>query len=144
MRKALATLLRVREVGKKQARQSFGEAERARIAQEGTVASLEGAIASSRARAQDMDPGLPAHWYALEHEYRVRKAEELREAHVRLDALATEAARRRAVLTEASREARVVEAALESYDEKVAKERRQADGRKIDAMATTRWWRDNS
>jgi flagellar export protein FliJ len=144
MRKALATLLRVRDVGKKQARQAFGEAERARIAQEGAVSSIEQAIVASQARAQDLDPGLPAHWYALEHEYRIRKVEELNEARVRLDTLATESARRREVLTEASREARVVEAALESYDERAAKERRQADGRKIDAMATTRWWRDNS
>jgi flagellar export protein FliJ len=144
MRKALATLLRVREVEKKQARQAFGEAERARIAQEGVVGGIHAEIDAARAEAAGRTEGLPAHWLALEHQWRLRKEVELRRAHVELEARAEKSAVAREALTHASRESRVVEAALESYDERVAVERRRAEGRKLDATATQRWWRENS
>jgi len=144
MRKALATLLRVREVEKKQARQAFGEAERARIAQEGVISSIHAELASARSDAEARTGGLPAHWLALEHQWRLRKEVELRaESAVLADRVRVSAGAREA-LTHASRESRVVEAALEGYDERVAVERRRAEGRKLDATATQRWWRENS
>ncbi|MEC7947491.1 MAG: flagellar FliJ family protein [Myxococcota bacterium] len=144
MRKALATLLRVRDVEKKQARQTFGEAERARIAQEGVVGGIHDEIDRARTDAAGRGAGLPAHWIALEHQWRLRKEVELRRAHQELAVREEKAAEARAALTHASRESRVVEAALESYDEKVAVENRRAEGRKLDATATQRWWQENS
>ena len=144
MRKALATLLRVREVEKKQARQAFGEAERARIAQEGVVSAIHAELATARAHALERTSGMPAHWLALEHQWRLRRELDLRVESDALDERAAAAAVARESLTHASRESRVVEAALEGYDERVAVERRRAEGRKLDATATQRWWRENS
>lgn len=144
MRKALATLLRVRDVEKKQARQSFGEAERARISQEVVVGGIHDEIDAVRADATGRTDALPAHWLALEHQWRLRKEVELRRAEQELQVRAETSAEARQALTHASRESRVVEVALESYDERVAAERRRADGRRLDATATQRWWRENS
>ena len=144
MSRALATLLRVREIRKKQARNSFGEAERARIAQDGHVTAIQSAIASSRDRGREGIEDGAAHWVALEHGYRLKKEVELREARTSLHELSELAMVRRADLQEASRKSRVVEAALERYDEQMALDRRRADGRRIDAMATMRWWRENT
>ena len=144
MRKALATLLRVREVEKKQARQAFGEAERARIAQEGVVDGIHSDLAAARSHAASRGSGVPAHWLAMDHQWRLRKEVELRAANDELAQREAVAATAREQLTHASRESRVVEAALEGYDERVAVERRRAEGRKLDATATQRWWRENS
>lgn len=144
MRKALATLLRVRDVEKKQARQRFGEAERSRIAQESVVGDIHNEIDAARAHSSGRTEALPAHWLAMEHQWRLRKEVELRRAHQELAVRSDKSAEARAALTHASRESRVVEAALEGYDERVAVERRRAEGRKLDATATQRWWRENS
>jgi flagellar biosynthesis chaperone FliJ len=55
---------------------------------------------------------------------------------------ATTTAQRRAELVEADRDARVVELALEQYDERVALEKSRREGRQLDEMATVRWWRE--
>jgi flagellar export protein FliJ len=144
MSRALATLLRVREIRKKQARNAFGEAERARIAQDGQVLAIESAIDDSRNRGGEAIEDGTAHWVALEHGFRLRKEVELRQARDSLEQLSEAATARRMDLQEASRKSRVVEAALERYDEQVALDRRRADGRRIDAMATMRWWRENT
>jgi flagellar export protein FliJ len=144
VRKALATLLRVRDVEKKQARQLFGEAERSRIAQEGVVGGIHGEIDAARAHSAERTEALPAHWLAMEHQWRLRKEVELRRAHQELAVRSDKSTEARQALTHASRESKVVEAALESYDERVAVERRRAEGRKLDATATQRWWRENS
>ena len=142
MRKALAALLRVRDAHKKVAEREFGAAERARIRQEGQVDALRDAMNSSHSGDELGYPGGDASWLAIEHSYRLRMLVRLRKEESVLQQRSQESAQTRELLVEADRERRVVEIALEQHDARVALERRRADGRKIDSMASARWWRE--
>jgi hypothetical protein len=141
MKRALSALQRVREIEKKQARQSFADAERARIAQEVRVDTILAAVEESRGR------GAPAEgeavWAHMEHAFRLRMEVQLRSERSVLEQRAVEVSRRRAVLNEATRATRVVEVAIERIEEMEALEARRADGRRLDALAGIRWWREN-
>ena len=143
MRKALAALLRVREAHKKMAERDFGAAERARIAQEGQVDSLRHAMISSHTGDELGYPGGDASWLAIEHSYRLRMLVRLRKEEVVLQQHSQASAHMRDALVEADRERRVVELALEQHDARVALEHKRSEGRKIDAMAGARWWREH-
>lgn len=143
MRKALAALLRVREAHKKVAETEFGAAERARIAQEGQVASIRTAMISSHSGDDLGYPGGDASWLAIEHSYRLRMLVRLRKEEAVLHQRSQESAQRRDALVEADRERRVVELALEQHDARVALELKRSEGRKLDAMAGARWWREH-
>lgn len=144
MRKALAALLRVREAEKKVAEREFGEAERARFASEAACDGIRGAMNGSHSGDALGYPGGDAAWLAMEHTYRLRMLVRLRKEEGVLKQRTQVSDQRRDLLVEADRSRRVVELALESHDEKVALEERRSDGRKLDAMAGARWWRDRS
>jgi flagellar export protein FliJ len=142
MRKALATLLRVRKIEKRMARAAFAEAEQSRQRQEDRVDDVYGAMDQSRQAEQiGMQVG-SAHWLAASHSHRLRLEVDLRRESGILQERATTTAQRRAELVEADRDARVVELALEQYDERVALEKSRREGRQLDEMATVRWWRE--
>ena len=140
MRKA-ATLL-VYEVEKKQARRAFGEAgARGSPGKVWWMGSTP--ISPQPVRAASRGIGVPAIGSPWTTSGGFKEVE-LRAANDELAQREAVAATAREQLTHASRESRVVEAALEGYDERVAVERRRAEGRKLDATATQRWWRENS
>jgi flagellar export protein FliJ len=142
VRKALAALLRVRDAHKKVAEREFGAAERERIRQEGQVDSIQHAMISSHTGDELGYPGGDASWLAIEHSFRLRMLVRLRKEEAVLHQCSQESAIRRDRLVEADRERRVVELALEQHDAAVALEQRRSDGRKIDSMASMRWWRE--
>ena len=144
MRKALATLLRVRSIEKRVAKTEFAEAERVRNLQEQRVDGIKAAMEQSRAASDLGAGGSQACWVAHEHAHRLRLEVDLRRESGILHKRTVIATRRRVDLTEADRAERVVELALEKHDEQVALETRRADGRRLDAMASARWWRENS
>lgn len=144
MRKALATLLRVREVEKRVARQHFADAERARRRQESRVVDIQDTMDQSRQAEAIGVEGGQAHWIAHQHAWRLRLEVDLRRESGILERRSVEARRMRSALVEADRAARVVEVAIERHDERVALEEKRADGRRLDELATTRWWRENS
>lgn len=141
MRKALAALLRVREAEKKVAERAFGEAERARIASEEHVETLQHAVISSHTGDAMGYPGGDAGWLAMEHSYRLRMQVRIRKERSVLTEHTRVSDARRGELVEADKARRVVELALEHHDEREALEARRADGRRLDAMAGARWWR---
>ena len=143
MRKALSTLLRVRSIEKRRAQNAFGEAERARIAQEELVDGIHHQIVQGRQAGVSELASHQAHWAAMEHQWRLHKEVQLRKAGAELEVRDAASQEARAELSEASKHYRVVELALEGYDERDALEQRRSDGRKLDAMATQRWWREN-
>ncbi len=143
MRKALATLLRVRAVEKRVAKQRFAEAELARRDQEGRVFGIHDAMDQSReAESIGVEMG-HAHWISHQHAWRLRLEVDLRRERGILERRAVEASRKRAMLREADRASRVVELALERHDDEVAINEKRAVGRVLDELATTRWWREN-
>jgi flagellar export protein FliJ len=142
MRKALATLLRVRNIEKKVARTAFTEAERARQRQEDRVHDVYSAMEQSRQAEQiGMQVG-QAHWLAASHSHRLRLEVDLRRESGLLHERAKVTAKRRSQLVEADRSARVVELALEEYDTRMELEASRREARKLDEMATVRWWRE--
>ena len=142
MRKALATLLRVRNIEKKVARTAFVEAERARQRQEDRVRDVYSAMDQSRQAEQiGMQVG-QAHWLAASHSHRLRLEVDLRRESGLLQDRAKVTKKCRLELVEADRSARVVELALEEYDARVELEAARREGRKLDEMATVRWWRE--
>ncbi len=144
MRKALATLLRVRDIEKKVARSQFSAAERARQAQEDRVTGVVDAMDQSREAEQIGLEAGEAHWLAASHSHRLRLEVDLRRESGILQERARVVAHRRAELVEADRSARVVELALEQYDARVELEEQRREGRKLDEMATVRWWREQN
>ena len=144
MRKALSTLLRVRNIEKKVARSEFAEAERARQTQEDRVAGVFDSMDQSREAEQIGLAAGEAHWLAASHSHRLRLEVDLRRESGILQERARVVAHRRANLVEADRNARVVELALEQYDVRVELEEQRQEGRKLDEMATVRWWREQN
>lgn len=142
MRKALATLLRVREIEKKVAKTAFAEAERSRQNQEDRVERVYSAMEQSRQAEQLGRSVGEAHWLAASHSHRLRLEVDLRRESGILHERAKVTARRRLELVEADRNARVVELVLEEYDAREALESSRREARKLDEMATVRWWRE--
>lgn len=142
MRKALATLLRVREIEKKVAKTAFAEAERSRQNQEDRVERVYSAMEQSRQAEQIGRAVGEAHWLAASHSHRLRLEVDLRRESGILHERAKVTARRRLELVEADRNARVVELVLEEYDAREALESSRREARKLDEMATVRWWRE--
>jgi hypothetical protein len=143
VRRALQALHRVRAVEKKLAMQRFAEAERARQRQEDEVLAVEEAMELSR-QADALGAALgEAHWIASQHAWRLRLEVDLRRESSLLERRAVDSSRCRAALVEADRESRVVELAIEKLDELEALEARRAEGRRMDELANTRWWREN-
>ena len=142
MRKALSTLLRVREIEKKVAKTAFAEAERARQKQEDRVHRVYAAMDQSREAEQIGLSVGEAHWLAASHSHRLRLEVDLRRESGILHERARVTARRRSDLVEADRNARVVELVLEEYDAREALEASSREGRKLDEIATVRWWRE--
>ena len=140
MRSTLATLQRVREINKKISRQAYVTAERNRIEQEAVVARVEERIVDTYA----IDTGTTAGAMNEVHDWRKKlKVDLLREEDL-LRSRVDSANKRRDELRETTRDARVVELALERYDEEAALVERRLDGKRIDDMATVRWWRARS
>lgn len=143
MRKALATLLRVRAIEKKVAQREFLSAELARRDQEGRVVAVSDAMNQSREAEQMGVEAGEAHWLAASHSHRLRLEVDLRRETSILHRRARTATKRRAALVEADRSARVVELALEQYDARVEEEKQRREARLLDEMATVRWWREH-
>lgn len=142
MRKALATLLRVRNIEKKVARTAFAAAEQARQHQEDRVQNVFAAMDQSRQAEQIGMQAGEAHWLAASHSHRLRLEVDLRRESGILQQRAKVTASRRAELVDADRNARVVELALEQYDERMELEASRREARQLDEMATVRWWRE--
>jgi flagellar export protein FliJ len=142
MRKALATLLRVRAIEKKVAQTAFAEAEKSRMNQEDRVQDVYSAMDQSRQAEQIGRSVGEAHWLAASHSHRLRLEVDLRRESGILHERAKVTARRRLELVEADRSARVVELVLEEYDAREELEASRREGRKLDEMATIRWWRE--
>lgn len=142
MRKALATLLRVRDIEKRVAQSNFAEAEQSRQRQEDRVQGVFSAMDQSRQAEQIGLSVGEAHWLAAAHSHRLRLEVDLRRESGILQDRAKVTAERRAELVEADRNARVVELALEQYDARVELEAQRREARLLDEMATVRWWRE--
>ncbi|MBL8615295.1 MAG: hypothetical protein JNM72_06785 [Deltaproteobacteria bacterium] len=142
MGRGLYTLERVRSIEKRIAKNSFAEAERVRRVQEDRVITIEQQMEASRvAEALGADGG-QACWVANEHAWRIRLEGDLRREVTVLERRMTEVRARRAELTDADRAHRVVESAIERQEAEAELEARRADGRRLDALAGVRWWRE--
>lgn len=137
MSEVLSTLSRVREIQKKVSKQAFASAERSRILQEEAVDQLQGHIL----RSHSATPKPEAWMVGCEHRFRGKLRGDLVTEQSELHSRAEVAAQRRSELQEASREARVVELAMEAHQEMETLFERRADNKRIDDMAAVRWWR---
>lgn len=143
MGRALYTLERVRSIEKRLAKNNFADAERVRRVQEDRVITIEQQMEASRvAEALAVDGG-QACWVANEHAWRIRLEGDLRREVGVLERRAAEVRVRRDELTAADRSHRVVESAIERQEAEAELEARRADGRRLDAIASVRWWREN-
>ena len=141
MTRALRTLERVRSIEKRVAKNNFADAERVRRVQEDRVLTIEQQMESSRvAEALGADGG-QACWIANEHAWRIRLEGDLRREVGVLERRVAEVRARRVELTDADRAHRVVESAIERQEAEAELEARRADGRRLDAIASVRWWR---
>jgi hypothetical protein len=113
MRSTLATLKRVRDIHKKVSRQAFVTAERNRIEQEGVVVRVEERIRAT----YEVDAGITAGSMMQVHDWRTKLSSDLVREEDLLRSRVESANRRRDDLRELTRDARVVELALERYDE---------------------------
>ena len=141
MHKALKTLLRVREVEQKAARQRFAEAERDRIAQEDRIGAIRDQINDSHGHEPEVGGTADAHDMATAQSFRLRREVQLKRERMELHARELKSNGRRNELREATQEARVVELALEARLEQDRIEARKKEARIMDELASTRWWR---
>lgn len=144
MGSALNALLRVRGIEKRVAKNELAEAERVRREQETRVGLIEGAMEQSRIAEALGAEGGQACWVANEHAWRIRLEGDLRRESAILSRRDVEARARREALGNADRRERVVEQAIERHEAEAALEARRADGRRLDGVATVRWWRENN
>ena len=143
MGRALYTLERVRNIEKRLAKYNFADAERVRRVQEDRVITIEQQMESSRVAESLAVDGGQACWVANEHAWRIRLEGDLRREVGVLERRAAEVRVRREELTAADRAHRVVESAIERQEAEAELEARRADGRRLDAIASVRWWREN-
>jgi flagellar export protein FliJ len=141
MHKALKTLLRVREAEQKAAKQRFAEAERARIVQEERISAIREQIMGSHEDEPEAGEAGEANALALSQAYRLRRQVQLKRENIELHVREAKSNGRREELRGATQEARVVELALEKRLEEDRIEARREEGRRLDELATTRWWR---
>ena len=141
MHKALKTLLRVRNAEQKAAKQRFAEAERKRIAQEERISAIRDQILDSHEGEPIEGDSGEAHDLALSQAFRLRRQVQLKRENIELYSYEAKSNSKRSELRGATQEARVVELALEKRLEEDRIEARRAEGRKLDEMATSRWWR---
>ena len=138
MREALTVLQRLRNHRKKGAEQAFVAAENRRREVEHRVAEMEAHVAENRDAAEDRDE---ACWVAQAQAWRMKMEVAIRRERSRLADHTREAGNRQSALAKASRDARVVEKVIENIDERRARTERRNEGRRLDAMGTTRWYR---
>jgi flagellar export protein FliJ len=141
MHKALKTLLRVRNAEQKVAKQRFAEAERRRIAQEDRISAIRDQILVSHEDEPDAGESGEAHDLALSQAFRLRRQVQLKRENIELHSCEAQSNSMRTELRGATQDARVVELALEKRLEDDRIEARRDEGRKLDELATTRWWR---
>ena len=136
MRDTLSVLQRIRQHRKKGAENAFVEAERARDAQEILVSEMEDEIKESRQNDADDDE---ACWVAQAAAWRLKMEVRLRTEKGRLHEREGISDDRQRELAKASREHRVVERIIEINNERRKVDERRKEGRKLDAMGTSRW-----
>jgi len=136
MRDTLSVLERIRQHRKKGAENAFVEAERARDAQEAVVSEMEEVISESRNNDSDDDE---ACWVAQAAAWRLKMEMRLRTEKGRLVEREGVTEDRQRDLAHASREHRVVERIIEINNERRKVDERRKEGRKLDAMGTSRW-----
>lgn len=144
MSRALQALFRVRSIEKRIAKNELAEAERIRQIQEDRVVTIEAAMEQSRIAEAIGAEGLQACWVANEHAWRIRLEGDLRREAAILSKRDVEARARREALAGCDRRERVVEQAIERHEAEADLEARRADGRRLDGIATVRWWRENN
>jgi hypothetical protein len=135
---ALSVLQRIRQHRKKGAESAFMEADRARDAQEAVVLDMEEKITQSRNSDTDDDE---ACWVAQAAAWRLKMEMRLRTEKGRLLEREGTSNERQRELSHASREHRVVERIIEINNERRKVDERRKEGRKLDAMGTSRWHR---
>jgi len=138
MRDTLSVLERIRQHRKKGAENAFVEAERARDVQEAVVSEMEEVISESRNNDMDDDE---ACWVAQAAAWRLKMEMRLRTEKGRLVEREGVSDDRQKDLAHASREHRVVERIIEINSERRKVDERRKEGRKLDAMGTSRWHR---
>ena len=136
MRDALSVLKRIRQHRKKGAETAFVEAERNRDAQEMVVSEMEAELSESRANILEDDE---ACWVAQAAAWRLKMEVRLRAEKGRLAEREGVSEDRQRELAHASREHRVVERIIEINNERRKVDERRKEGRKLDAMGTSRW-----
>ena len=141
MQKALQTLLRVRAAEQKAAKQAFAEAERDRIAQEERIGAIEGQILDSHSGDPDLGRSADAHELATAQSFRLRRQVQLKREHMELRSRESLSEARREDLKGATQQARVVEVALEKRLEVERQQAKRKEGRELDAIASSMWWR---
>lgn len=138
MRDTLSVLQRIRQHRKKGAENAFVEAERARDAQQAVVSEMEEDLLESRNRDVEDDE---ACWVAQAAAWRLKMEVRLRNEKGRLLEREGVSEDRQRELAHASREHRVVERIIEINNERRKLDDRRKEGRKLDAMGTSRWKR---
>jgi hypothetical protein len=138
MRDTLSVLERIRQHRKKGAENDFVEAERARDVQETVVSEMEEVISESRNNDRHDDE---ACWVAQAAAWRLKMEMRLRTEKGRLVEREGVSEDRQKDLAHASREHRVVERIIEINNERRKVDKRRKEGRKLDAMGTSRWHR---
>lgn len=141
MHKALKTLLRVRTAEQKAAWQRLAVAERSRIEQEERISSIQEQILDSHAGESEVLPSDEAHDLATAQAFRLRRQVQLKRERMELMSREARSSGRREELRGATQEARVVELALEKRLEQDRIEAKRDEARKLDELASTRWWR---
>ena len=139
MKNALATLQRVRDTQKRGAQMELITAERERQKQLDRVEKIRKTM--DRSRSGNRNASGDACWLAQEHQYRLQMELELRRESRALYVTEVRADERQNELRSADRASKVVENVIERIDKAAAIERRRADARRLDDIASSRWRR---
>jgi flagellar biosynthesis chaperone FliJ len=131
----VATLERIKQQMKRNARLRFAAQERQRQAIETQLAATVDAIDISRQQPQHEE----VMWLAEQHSHRLRLELQRRKETEQLSRQSRVVDEHRDALRKASQEARLMELLVEQQEEEAHERRRRSENHELDALAMARW-----
>ncbi len=131
----VATLERIKQQMKRNARLRFAAQERQRQAIETQLAATVDAIDISRQQPQHEE----VMWLAEQHSHRLRLELQRRKESELLNKQSRVVEEHRAVLHRASQEARLMELLVEHHAEEEQERRKRSESHELDELAMSRW-----
>jgi flagellar biosynthesis chaperone FliJ len=135
MQNTVATLERIKQQMKRNARLRFAAQERQRQSIEGQLAATVDAIDLSRQQPQEEE----VMWLAEQHSHRLRLELQRRKETELLSRQSRVVEEHRDALRRASQEARLMELLVEHQAEEAAELRKRTENNELDALAMARW-----